>query len=185
MANPESSTELLPDSIRSRIDAEFSDGDRIHASQLLAEYIASSGESDITQILEAILNQSNGRIEALRSLIRTAKQDWRDLFYSSRNDPFHLTGRLLKNLRFTKIFSDDEVAEIKRESGVRYEIQFNAILEQIKTRDKRITTQQHVRIIEIGGLLGYPKHQFDWLSDFSDTGTHKSTTPRKPWWKLW
>ena len=184
MANAKSSDDSIPDSIRSRIENNFSPVDRATACQLLADYMSSSGESDLTPILDAILYKSHGQIDALRTLIQTAKHDWRDLFYSSRNDPFHLIDRLLKNLRYTKIFSDDEIAEIKRESGgVEYQTQFNAILERIKSIDKTITTQQHVQIIEIGGLLGYPKHQFDWLSNFTDNG---GLTPRrKLWWKLW
>lgn len=184
----ESQFEDLPKSIRDRVFSEFSDADAPEAMRKLDAFSSRAGESTSSAVLQAILDQSNGNLAAIDPLIDTAQQDWRNLFYTSHDDPFVLIDKLLKNLRHNKVLTDEETSRIREETAsVDHSATFEWILRELKNGNKRISLEQHARIVQIGGILGFPEHQFDWLMQIvieAERIEHQASSKRS-WWKLW
>jgi hypothetical protein len=92
----------------------------------------------------------------------------------------------VKNLRFTKVFTDHEAAALRGPYGSMHGDAFESILRTIKDSGKRITREQQARIIQIGGLMGSPKHMFDWLTAFVREEEHRpADKPGRRWWRFW
>jgi hypothetical protein len=138
-------------------------------------------------VLEGILDHAKGYAPAIESLVITAKEDWRNLFLPSADkDPNRVLEKLIKNLRFTKVFTDDEVSTLRGPYGGVEPAAFESIIRIIKQADKRITGEQQCRIIQIGALLGTPAHMFDWLKSFvREEAAARAENLHRPWWRFW
>jgi len=155
----------LPASIVERVHAEFVISQRHAALQILASYGEQPHENWGERVWNEILDQAHGDKEALKSLVLVAKADHRDLFYSSRDDPDRLLGKLLKRLRIENVLTDQEVAEATQlgqpPAGDASKM-FRALC-QLIGQNKLINADQYQRICLIGELLRYPPHSLDWL----------------------
>lgn len=153
----------LPDSVIQRVKAEFADSKQETALRMLAAYGERPHENWGERVWNKILDRAHGDICVVESLVLVAKADDRNLFYSSRNDPYFHVGKLLKHLRFKGVLTDKEVAEAKRQgSGTDADGVFRAVCRMIG-ENKQITADQHRRICLIGERLRYPPHSLDWL----------------------
>jgi len=81
--------------------------------QRLAAY-EPNGSGDET-VWNAVLDRAAGSSAAVEQLVVIAKADFRNLFYSSKEDPALLLDKLLKNLRFTGVLSDAEISDLPRQ----------------------------------------------------------------------
>ncbi len=174
----------LPERVLDRVCSEFPESEQPAVLRTLALCFNSGGQAHIGTILDL----ANGNAESIDSLVETAVNDYRNLYYDHRKDPGWHVEKLLKNLRFKKVFTDAEVTQVKDlHGGIDYEKTFKSTLGQIRAAKKRITLEQHNRILAIGGMLNYPTHSLDWLSNYLNDDDHKlfARNYKDPWWKFW
>src|SRR5580693_3164415 len=117
----------LPQKVVDRVNREFAHAERPEVHRLLESFCEDGNENWESRVWNEILDRAQGNLLVVKSLIKTAKSDPRDLFYSSRSDPYMLIGKLLKNLRFLGTLTTGEVAEARHQlqfSPSRYESAF-------------------------------------------------------------
>jgi hypothetical protein len=152
----------LPSSVVRRVQAEYAVEDQPVVLKRLAAYEPNvSGDESVWN---AVLDQAASSPVAVEQLVVIAKADPRNLFYSSKEDPALLLDKLLKNLRFTGVLSDAEIAELRR--GKMLFAHTDQLFEAVCTRlrqCRRITADQYAKILRIGKLLHYPPHVLDSL----------------------